>query len=136
MPCGPAGRRERGARHGVGGRRYVKQDVRGPRGPITGREVPEARPTGRREPDDGPIWRPTEGTLGTLEISRIATDFMIADMEYVRLVGLMVDFDRKGRRSITAEEIHAAREAKGRRDRLEAQMFALWEEESGGAGAE
>ncbi len=72
--------------------------------------------------------------MNTQSISRVTTDFVVADMEYMRLVGLMVDFERKGATRITAEEIRAVREAKKKRDLLEAQMFVLWEEESSGAG--
>ncbi len=70
--------------------------------------------------------------MGIQHISRVTTEFVMADMEYMRLVGLMVDFARKGTARITAEEIHAVREAKRKRDMLEAQMFVLWEEESSG----
>ncbi len=72
--------------------------------------------------------------MGIQRVSRVTTDFVMADMEYMRLVGLMVDFERKGSTRITAQEIHAVREAKRKRDVLEAQMFALWEEESSGVG--
>ncbi len=72
--------------------------------------------------------------MGIQQISRVTTDFLVADMEYVRLVGLMIDFGHKGTTRITAEEIHAIREAKKKRDQLEAHMFALWEEESTGLG--
>ncbi len=103
-------------------------------------------------PERGAVWRvrvhgllaacidsranmaPGLGLMGIQRISRVTTEFVMADMEYMRLVGLMVDFERKGSTRITAEEIHAVRDAKGKRDLLEAQMFALWEEESSGVG--
>ncbi len=72
--------------------------------------------------------------MAILEITGVTTQFVVAEMEYVRLIEQTVDFERKGLSAITVEELHRVREAKKRRDALELRMLAVLETNSRGNG--
>ncbi len=62
--------------------------------------------------------------MGILDITSVATRFVVAEMEYVSAIEQAVDFERKGLKGISARELQTIRVAKGKRDALEKEMYA------------
>ncbi len=69
--------------------------------------------------------------MGLLETSSVATRFLLAEMEYIRLINQIADFESQPSKGISPAELEAVRAAKARRDALEKRMLEIWETESG-----
>jgi hypothetical protein len=66
--------------------------------------------------------------MGILEITSVTTRFVVAEMEYVGLIEQSVDFEAKGLKGLSPEELRLVRAAKKKRDALEKEMWAVWED--------
>ncbi len=65
--------------------------------------------------------------MNEYEIINAATNFVKADVEYVRLIQSVIDFKTKGRCFISPQELRALKLAKAKKATLEEQMYKVWE---------
>ncbi len=66
--------------------------------------------------------------MNEYEIIEAATNFVKADVEYVRLIQKVIDFKGKGHYFISPQELRELKLAKAKKATLEEQMLKVWED--------